>query len=171
MIKNNIKIKKDYENLLLQYNGLENTCNILNNKIKVMKSINIFYKKKILRNIIISKSITDSKNKLIENLKENISNLEKEISCLLNENNKIQIECDNVKNLYYGMKISNENKYNNFQHQLELIENAIQYKTNCFENILIEKDKKYNELITLYNSLIDEYETFKNKQVSSLQKL
>ena len=54
MIKNNNKIKKDYENLLLQYNELENSCNILNNKNKVMYSIDVFNKKNIIIKIIIS---------------------------------------------------------------------------------------------------------------------
>jgi septal ring factor EnvC (AmiA/AmiB activator) len=93
-------------------------------------------------------------------------NLEEELSYALKENNVLQSERDNFKNLYSNLKTSYKDKINKLQNQLEIIEGTFQNKAINFEITLKEKDKKYDDLNTLYSLLMDEIETLKNNKVS-----
>jgi hypothetical protein len=97
---------------------------------------------------------------------------------LLNEKDLIQNECEKLNKLNYKLK-TNSKKY---QKKIEFIEKSIQTNKEYFESILIQKDKKYNDILIKYNdlkiqfdilnikfnSLIEDYENLRVFKVSNI---
>ncbi|CAB5359245.1 unnamed protein product [Rhizophagus irregularis] len=138
-----------YNNLLLQYNDLENSY----------LTLDLQNKEAIERQAKIMQDLKDKKDK--------ISGLEKKLNDSLKEKKVIQSECNRLKILNCNSKLISEKNARIQQQRYEDIVKIYQSEIKNLENILGKKSNDYEDILSRYNILIDDYEQLKMHKVIS----